>query len=304
MKAVSTLPVPGCTIPLLRPLLGLTRDEIAARMAGLPYREDHTNAENEVKRNKLRNLVFPVFKDINPSFVETLARDMARFADAQTIVDAYFAEHPEEAAGMADRASGRTADGTVDGAYGFDAPLPEKPVRYTVTEEPWDGSQSVLQPAGTLILDADRLPGAAGLFVPGMSEGSAMVATGNTISPASLLEECFWTPGDWIRPLGAGGRKKLQDWFTDHHIPIPLKHATPLLRAVQPSGDDAPATRHPAGNDTSRDARHPASDNLTPDSRRPATAPHHILVIVGHTIDDSLRVTASTRRILRITVLP
>ena len=40
MKAVSTLPVPDCSIPLLRPLLGLTRDEITARMAGLPYRED------------------------------------------------------------------------------------------------------------------------------------------------------------------------------------------------------------------------------------------------------------------------
>ena len=30
----------------------------------------------------------------------------------------------------------------------------------------------------------------------------------------------------------------------------------------------------------------------------------NILVIVGHTIDDSLRVTPTTRRILRITVLP
>ena len=124
-------------------------------------------------------------------------------------------------------------------------------MRYTVTEEPWDGTESVRQPAGTLILDADRIPGAA-------EAGAA----------CPLLEECFWTPGDWIRPLGSGGRKKLQDWFTDRHIPIPAKHATPLLRAAC------------------------------------GTDPHHILVIVGHTIDDSLRVTPTTRRILRITVLP
>lgn len=254
MKEASTLPVEGCGIPLLRPLLGMTRADIAARMAGLPYREDRTNAENDAKRNKLRNLVFPVFKDINPSFVETLARDMTRFAEVQAIVDAYFAEHPEEA-------SGHPA-GTPEGAGAFDVQDPETPVRYTITEEPWDGTASVLQPAGTLILDADRLPGAAKGCAAGTPEEAAPAA--------ALLEECFWTPGDWIRPLGAGGRKKLQDWFTDRHIPIPLKHATPLLRA----------------------ARHPAAD------------PHHILVIVGRTIDDSLRVTPSTRRILRITVLP
>lgn len=238
MKAVSTLPVPGCGIPLLRPLLGLTRAEIEARMAGQPYREDSTNAENNARRNKLRNLVFPVFRSINPSFVETLARDMDRFARAQEIVEAYLAEHPEEA-------------DNEDLATGVDFPgVASAPVRYTVTEEPWDGSQPVKQPAGTLILDADRLPGAA--------DGG---------DPASLLAECFWTPGDWIRPLGAGGRKKLQDWFTDRHIPIPAKHATPLLRST--GGAD----------------------------------PHHILVIVGHTIDDALRVTSATRRILRIQTL-
>ncbi len=234
MKAVSTLPVPDCSIPLLRPLLGLTRDEITARMAGLPYREDRTNAENDARRNKIRNLVFPVFREINPAFIDTLGKDMARFAEAQAIVDAYLAGHPEEAVDRGEE----------------EAAAPEAPVRYTVVEEPWNGTESVRQPAGTLILDADRIPGAAAGAAP------------------ALLEECFWTPGDWIRPLGAGGRKKLQDWFTDRHIPIPVKHRTPLLRA--------------AG----------------------GTDPHHILAIVGHAIDDSLRVTASTRRILRITLLP
>lgn len=243
MKARSTLPVPGCRIPLLRPLLGMTREEIEKRMAGLPYREDRTNAENDFRRNKLRNLVFPVLRDINPSFLETLGKDMAHFSEAQAIVDAYLEAHPEEAAGLP--------------AEGSPLPTtPETPVRYIITEEPWDGRQSVIQPAGTLILDADRLPGAT-------REGD----------PAALLEECFWSAGDWIRPLGAGGRKKLQDWFTDHHIPIPVKHATPLLRAVFPAGS------------------------------RTAADPHHILVIVGHAIDDALRVTDATRRILRIRVV-
>lgn len=226
MKAVSTLPVEGCTVPLLRPLLGITREEIETAMEGRAWREDRTNAENDVKRNKIRNLVFPVFKEINPSFVKTLGRDMERFAEAARLLPEDFFEdagHPED---------------TGTGDISAEGPLK---IRYCVTEESWDGTLPLKQAPGVLILDADRVKGE--------------------------LEEVAWEPGAWIRPFGMGGRKKIQDWFTDHHISVAEKYATPLLR-----------------------------DTLSPD-------PLHIGVIVGRTIDDGLRVTPATRRILRITLL-
>ncbi len=37
-----------------------------------------------------------------------------------------------------------------------------------------------------------------------------------------------WQPGDWLR-LPAGGRRKLQDWFTDRRIPRYARHELPLL---------------------------------------------------------------------------
>ena len=83
MKAEGFIPDPEFSdIPLLRPLLGMTREDIEAFAAeyGITWREDHTNAQNEYKRNKIRNLVFPVFKEINPSFVETLNDDMSKFS--------------------------------------------------------------------------------------------------------------------------------------------------------------------------------------------------------------------------------
>lgn len=83
MKAEGFIPDPEyADIPLHRPLLGMTRADIEAfaREQGLSWREDSTNAENDFKRNKLRNLVFPVFREINPSFIQTLNRDMERFA--------------------------------------------------------------------------------------------------------------------------------------------------------------------------------------------------------------------------------
>ena len=71
-----------------------------------------------------------------------------------------------------------------------------------------------------------------------------------------------WETGDWIRPLGAPGRKKMQDWFTDHHVPAWEKPQMLLLKS--------------------------------------AADPHHVLAIAGHCIDHSVRVTAATTRILRI----
>lgn len=80
-------------IPLiLRPLLNVSRESIREWMVanGMSWREDRSNAESEVKRNKLRNQVFPVFKEINPSFVRTLGEDMKRVAQVDDIAEDYF----------------------------------------------------------------------------------------------------------------------------------------------------------------------------------------------------------------------
>ena len=212
MKASAFLPDPAFgDIPLLRPLLDLTRDEIIAyaRSHGLSWREDSSNASSEYKRNRIRNEVFPIFARINPRFVETLNRDMKRFREAL---------------------AGETA--VPEKTETAPLPLPD----FGWQEEPWDGTQPLKQAPGVLIADVRKLG-----------------------------ERYFWgrwEAGDWIKPLGAPGRKKLQDWFTDHHIPRWQKPLIPLLK-------------------------NPAD-------------PHHVLAIAGHCIDHSVRVTADTDRILRI----
>ena len=235
MKAEGLLPDPDFgDIPLLRPLLGMTRADIEAFATehSLPWREDRTNAENDYKRNKIRNLVFPVFREINPRFIETLNRDMERFGeewsgkgiDAPTV-------------GSADPSHLRWAPPSymAEGGHGLAHQHPYRAEAFSLTEEPWDGTEPVKQPAGMLIMDADK---------------------------AGELVEGRWESGDWIRPMGAPGRKKLQDWFTDHHIPADEKPFVPLYKS--------------------------------------AADPHHVLAVAGWCIDHSVRVTASTRRILRI----
>ena len=215
MKARGFLPDPAyADIPLLRPLLGTTREEIAAEVVrlGIPYREDRSNAENAYRRNLLRNRVFPLLKELNPSVVRTLNRDIERFAAAYDSLP----ETPEEESVTEE--------------------LP--PLRYSVSEEDWDGSMPVKQPRGTLIADADRLGGEP-RFGP-------------------------WQSGDWFRPLGMRGRKKVQDWFTDHHWTPAEKQRAVLLRA--PSGDG------------------------------------RIWAIVGAAIDDDVKVTPATKRIIKIVI--
>lgn len=226
MKASGFLPDPDYAhIPLLRPLLGMTREDIEAfaREHGLTWREDSTNASNDFKRNKIRNLVFPVFREINPSFVQTLNRDMERFAEELASHYEQFSCHSE-----------RSEESPVPGDPSSPS-VPQDDNVYVIMEEEWDGSEDVKQPEGMLILDADK----AGAVVEGR-----------------------WESGDWIRPLGAPGRKKMQDWFTDHHIPADEKPFVPLLKSAQD--------------------------------------PQHVLAVIPYCIDHSVRVTRSTRRILRI----
>ena len=241
MKPSGFIPDPEfCDIPLLRPILDMTREEIVAFATehGLSWREDGTNSQNDYKRNKIRNLVFPVFKEINPSFVETLNKDMARFSDETEALSGRgrFLEGGPRPANVPCSAIGTIIDGP--GGANEMRPRPQEYIQvvYSITEEPWDGTKPVKQPEGELILDADKF------------DGEAVLGT--------------WEQGDWIRPLGAPGRKKIQDWFTDHHISMEEKHAAILLRS---------AGEH-----------------------------NHILAIAGHCIDHSVRVTSSTRRILRI----
>ena len=280
MKAESFLPDPEfADIPLRRPLLGLTRadiDRLAAQWQ-VPYRDDRTNAENTVKRNKLRNQVFPVLREINPSFEKTLAEDMERLSMVSAIADGYYRENASllwdgkridtallqtfphweyllyrilEEDGLSAPLIAQATDIVRSGASGKrvgafvsaagrlvreeSAGVPE----ITVTEEAWEPGRSPVMPEGVLAVDADKVHG-------------------------ELVAD-RWVAGDWIRPLGMRGRRKLQDWFKDRHFSLVDKQQAVIVRD---SG---------------------------------LTDAHHVVAIAGHVIDDTYRITADTRRIYRI----
>ncbi len=65
---------------LVRPLLDIPKDEILkfAKANGINWREDSSNTEVHYKRNFVRKEIVPAFESLNPDFLQTMKRNMAK----------------------------------------------------------------------------------------------------------------------------------------------------------------------------------------------------------------------------------
>ena len=252
MREVSVLP--GSSARLIRPLLGFTRDEIKAYALskGLSWREDSTNADSTFKRNLIRNEVFPLFAKINPSFLDTLNSDMRRFSQVQEIADDFFLkyvaststgsttidvrkllgfDHWEyllfrilEPYGFNESVIGDLTEliksGKTFGGREFHSPTHIATTSRTeisimaVTdgEGPEDAAEMVeVSGPGVYSVGGTR-------FLVEMAKVESLkqpegVTVTNLGFPVTIRR---WNEGDWMRPLGMGGRKKkLSDMFGD-----------------------------------------------------------------------------------------
>jgi tRNA(Ile)-lysidine synthase len=96
------------SVLLIRPLLCVTRQEIEdyCRERGLESRTDFTNQSLHYTRNRLRNLIFPALKAINPRVVEAISRAADNLASDQDALDNLTSSRLENArleAGFDDR---------------------------------------------------------------------------------------------------------------------------------------------------------------------------------------------------------
>ncbi|HIZ87923.1 MAG TPA: tRNA lysidine(34) synthetase TilS [Candidatus Coprenecus pullistercoris] len=87
LKGLSGIPVRNGHI--IRPLLDVPRARIRqfVEANGISYRDDHTNFESHYARNRVRNIIFPEFRKINPSFLSTVRRDSEYFRQASEIME-------------------------------------------------------------------------------------------------------------------------------------------------------------------------------------------------------------------------
>ena len=94
---------------IVRPLLALGREEVRALAiaAGLPFRDDATNEQPVYARNRIRNEVMPVLREIGSAAEATIAETRAELAEE--------AEALERLAGEALRSSGADAAAAIAG---------------------------------------------------------------------------------------------------------------------------------------------------------------------------------------------
>jgi tRNA(Ile)-lysidine synthase len=84
---------------LLRPLLGVRRSETRAccAAAGLPWREDPTNATDAPLRNRVRGRLLPLLEDLRPGATQALARTAGIAADDRAFIEPLVAEAVDSA---------------------------------------------------------------------------------------------------------------------------------------------------------------------------------------------------------------
>ncbi|MGD0754179.1 MAG: tRNA lysidine(34) synthetase TilS [Bacteroidales bacterium] len=82
---------------IIRPLLFATRKDILTyrNQHKIIFREDKSNADTKYTRNKIRHLIIPVLKEINPSIEITLNETAERFSGLNEIVSDYISRLKE-----------------------------------------------------------------------------------------------------------------------------------------------------------------------------------------------------------------
>jgi tRNA(Ile)-lysidine synthase len=258
---------------VVRPLIALDRDQARALVAeaGLPFRDDPTNAEPLYARTRIRNEVLPVLRQIGPNPEGAIAETQAELVEEAEVLERLAGEALAESGASAAGAIARDALAEMDPAIrrlalrrlAETAAGKPVPLGRAKAAEIW---RLVNQPQGGVVelgggVEAraehghvrfgsarDAEPAEATLVVPGTCrfgswevraelEPGAPAAHGPDLAVldrATLggsVTVRSWREGDRMRPLGLGGTKSLQDLFTDRKVPRSLRRGLPVVIA-------------------------------------------------------------------------
>jgi tRNA(Ile)-lysidine synthase len=256
---------------VVRPLLELGREQVRRLVieAGLPFRDDPSNADPAYARNRIRNEVLPVLREIGPDAETAIAETQAELIEESELLERLASESLAESGADAAGAIAREVLAALDPALrrlvlrqlaerATGGPVPLGRTRaaeiWRLSNEPEGGvvelgrgvEARIEQGHVRFVATRQEQPQDARLTVPGTCrfgpwEIRAELESGvpsvegpdlAVLDPATLgdtLTVRSWRAGDRIRPLGLGGSKSLQDLFTDRKVPRSLRHALPVV---------------------------------------------------------------------------
>jgi tRNA(Ile)-lysidine synthase len=261
--------------PLVRPLLECSRDELCRHLEarGQPWREDATNADVTIPRNRMRHEILPRLTTFNPRAHAALARlaDLVREDDdwlareataiafqvigrerghvrlarsalaalppalgrrvAQAALQAARQSQPtlREVQALLDVAAGRSRAVEVRGLR------MEHSGRFVVLVI--KGARRTSPPFSFPLSIPGSVVGPGGWTLSAM--GPLAVSEGQEVPPQRVVLDAgqLGLPlvvrsrraGDWLRPVGVNGRKKVQDLLVDRKVRADIRNEVPIV---------------------------------------------------------------------------
>ncbi len=260
--------IPSKNGRIIRPVLFAPRREIEkfARSKQLSFREDASNREIKYQRNKIRHDVIPNLEKINPGFIETMAANMKRFAEVNSVVKQATEQVREE---VFEEKEDRILVNIhkLKRLTPFQTWMHELFFPFGFTRAQCEGIGQILDsdpgrrsisPTHQLYKDRDRLilvetrPVTFERYYLDTPERMSSLPFSMDVElisrneldaiPRELFTACLdydeiqfpltirhWLHGDYFFPLGMDRIKKLSDFFVDEKVPVPEKERTWIL---------------------------------------------------------------------------
>lgn len=255
---------------IIRPLLFATRSEIEiyCNKHHINFREDRSNTDTKYTRNKIRHLVIPILKEINPSIENTLFETIERLKETDDLVERYIAE-------LRDKISAATGDSVTFNLDQLNEYLTDKTVLFELFRpfgisgsqvndlsdvirgktggQLFTASHRIIRNRNKIVINPNesltectyRINNAEELKnVPGIQSVELTELTDNFVIPEDKLIACLdegelifplvcrrWKKGDFFYPLGMTHKKKLSDFLIDRKLSLPEKEKIMVLES-------------------------------------------------------------------------
>tara|TARA_B100001250_G_scaffold408582_1_gene431249 strand:- start:598 stop:1902 length:1305 start_codon:yes stop_codon:yes gene_type:complete len=82
---------------IIRPIITLRKEDLIqyAKDNNVEYREDSSNKDEKYIRNKIRNQIIPIMKDINPSVISSVGKTISRIGEVENIYNEFIVDKKE-----------------------------------------------------------------------------------------------------------------------------------------------------------------------------------------------------------------
>ena len=285
---------------IVRPMLFVNRDKILqfAESEGISFRNDSSNDDVCFQRNRIRHIILPAFDKLNPLFRKNALRTAGILEDTETI----FEQKIEEEKKKIFEYDGQTIHIPISSLdklnplstylfeflrpYGFNSIQVDDICKSFYAEAGkcfYSSSHRLVKDRLDLILtgrvnsvsdrfyidkDMSVIKTPVSLKLDVLNVDSAFVLSRKSdvvdldidlLNFPLILKR--WEGGEYFRPLGMSGFKKLSDFFTDEKLSIPEKENIWILYSGK-----------------------------------------NIVWVIGKRVDDRYKITAQTKKFLRITI--